>query len=77
MQYVDIHTVKARLAKMLDTVGNGEQVAFTKHGKPVAPLIAARSPKMRIPGASKGRMHIANDFDAPMPLELQAAFYGK
>jgi antitoxin (DNA-binding transcriptional repressor) of toxin-antitoxin stability system len=50
---------------------------IAKAGKPVARLVAIHAQKpVRKPGALKGRMRVAEDFDAPLPSALQAAFEG-
>ena len=52
--------------------------AKTKAGKPLAKLVLfRRSPAPRQPGGWEGRMRISEDFDAPLPPEIQAAFEGR
>jgi len=36
--------VKARILSLLDLVNEGEEIEITKHGRPVARLVAARGP---------------------------------
>ena len=50
---------------------------IAKAGKPAAMLVPVPPQKnVRKPGAMKGKIRIANDFDAPLPDDLQAAFEG-
>jgi antitoxin (DNA-binding transcriptional repressor) of toxin-antitoxin stability system len=51
---------------------------IAKAGKPAAMLVPVRrqSP-VRTPGAMKGKIHIAADFDAPLPDDIQLAFEGR
>ena len=42
----------------------------------MAKLVAFRETARRKPGRAKGLVWISDDFDAPLPAELQAAFNG-
>lgn len=44
MVTVNLAQAKAQLSALLDQVENGESVVITRHGKPVANLIAANAP---------------------------------
>lgn len=69
---VSISEAKAKLPALLDAVQSGESVVITKAGKPVARLIRYDEVKTpRQPGALKGRIEIAEDFD-----ELPSEFLG-
>jgi hypothetical protein len=57
--------------------GTGEEIVIAEAGKPVARLIglsSARQPRPR--GLLKGRIHIAADFDAPLPADVLADLGG-
>jgi prevent-host-death family protein len=41
MQYIGAFEAKNRLSELLTLVENGEEVTITKHGRPVARLVAA------------------------------------
>ena len=72
---VNVHEAKTHLSKLLERVGQGEEVIIAKSGKPVARLVALTGkPKRRVPGSAKGRITIAEDFDAPLPEEIQRYF---
>lgn len=78
MQSVNIHEAKTQFSKLVDAVGLGEKIIIAKAGKPVAMLVPVPTHKpVRTPGALKGRIRIADDFDAPLPDDLQAAFEGR
>lgn len=68
MQLVNIHEAKTRLSKLLEQVRAGEDVVIAKAGVPIARLVPYRPPKRNItpPGAMKGEIWIAEDFDEPM-----------
>ena len=78
MQSVNIHEAKTQFSKLVDAVGLGEKIIIAKAGKPAAMLVPVptRQP-VRTPGALTGKIRIADDFDAPLPDDLQAAFEGR
>jgi prevent-host-death family protein len=64
MKVVNIHEAKTHLSRLVDTAARGEEVTIARAGKPVAKLVAYRAPiKSRKPGAWKGKVWIATDFD--------------
>jgi prevent-host-death family protein len=72
---VNVHQAKTHLSNLLKRVEAGEEITISRAGVPVARLIAA-APKgqTRPMGMLRGKMWIADDFDAPDP-ELEALFY--
>lgn len=78
MHIVNIHDAKTNFSKLIDAVGQGEEIVIAKAGKPAARLVPIQSTQReRKPGALKGKMHVAEDFDAPLPDTLLAAFEGR
>jgi prevent-host-death family protein len=74
---VNIHEAKTHFSKILDRVANGEEIVIGKAGKPIARLVPYREAAgARVPGAWKGRVRIAADFD-DLPAELVGAFRGE
>ena len=71
---VNVHEAKTHLSRLLEQVAGGEEVVIAKAGKPVARLIPVASPGTRTLGADRGRVFIAEDFDAPLPDEILADF---
>jgi antitoxin (DNA-binding transcriptional repressor) of toxin-antitoxin stability system len=46
-------------------------IVFARAGKPVARLVPIeRQTAQRIPGSAKGKLVIADDFDAPLPEDI-------
>jgi prevent-host-death family protein len=77
MPIVDISVAQNELAKLLEAVGRGEEVIITQSDRPVARLVAIRPrTKLSKPGSMAGKIWIAEDFDAPLPDDIQAAFEG-
>jgi prevent-host-death family protein len=75
---VNIHEAKTHLSRLLQRVAAGEEVTIARSGVPVARLVAVEPEKKntRPLGMDRGRIWIADDFDAPLPHDLLAAFYG-
>lgn len=75
---INIYDAKARLSELVDRAAAGEEIIIAKAGKPRARLVPLQPPKQkpRKPGGGKGRGWVAEDFDAPLPPEILAAFEG-
>jgi prevent-host-death family protein len=75
---VNIHEAKTHLSRLLQRVAEGEEVTIARAGVPVARLVAVEKQKKSRPmNMDRGRIWIADDFDAPLPDDLLAAFYGE
>ncbi|EGY28560.1 prevent-host-death family protein [Candidatus Regiella insecticola 5.15] len=78
MQLINIHEAKTRFSKLVEAVSQGEEIIIAKAGKPTARLVPLqRQPFTRKPGTLKGKMKIAEDFDAPLPADIQLGFEGR
>jgi prevent-host-death family protein len=76
MVEVNVHEAKTHLSRLLARVEAGEEVLISRAGKPVARLVAAAPARpKRVPGTWKGKVRIAEDFDAPLPPEVLKLFY--
>lgn len=65
MKIVNESEAKTRLSHLLDLVASEEEIIIARAGRPMAKLIPYRvKPKSRTPGCWKGKVKIANDFDA-------------
>ena len=75
---VNIHHAKTHFSRLLQRVAGGEEVTIARAGKPIARLVplAPEKSKVRPLGMDRGRIWIAEDFDAPLPSDLLKAFYG-
>ena len=75
---VNIHQAKTHLSRLLQRVAEGEEVTIARAGVPVARLVAVEQKKnVRPMGFARCEIWIADDFDAPLPDDLLAAFYGE
>ena len=71
---VNIHDAKTNFSKLVDRAAKGEEIIIGRAGKPVARLVAyAAVPGKRRPGAWKGKVRLAADFDAT-PADVIAGF---
>jgi prevent-host-death family protein len=70
----NVHEAKTQLSKLLERVAAGEEVIIAKSGVPVARLVPATSSNERPLGTEKGRVFVADDFDAPLPKDILKAF---
>jgi len=76
MKTVNIHDAKTNFSKLINAVSRGEEVVIAKAGKPLAKIIAYEEKlEPRKGGQFKGLIHIADDFDEPLPADLLKQFY--
>jgi prevent-host-death family protein len=71
---VGVHEAKTNLSQLLERVSAGEEIVITRRGEEVARLVPARTARARRLGVDRGRFVVPDDFDAPLPEELLAAF---
>ncbi len=75
MTEVNIHEAKTHLSRLLARVAAGEEVIISKAGRPIARLVPIRTRKAkRVPGQDEGRIWISEDFDEPLPPDVQSLF---
>lgn len=78
MTTVNIHQAKTQFSKLVDAAMRGEETLIAKAGKPAARLVSIAKPSTKRKfGILKGKIKIANDFDAPLAGEMLAAFEGR
>jgi prevent-host-death family protein len=75
---INIYEAKGRLSELIDRANEDEEIIIARNGRPVARLVkyAQHKPPRRF-GALAGRVRMADDFDAPLPDDLLAAFEGR
>ena len=73
---VNVHEAKTHLSKLLERVALGEEVIIAKAGKPVARLVAIKNRKEKRPlGLAKGEFTVPDNFDDPLPPDIEEDFY--
>lgn len=75
---VNITEAKAQLSRLVEEAQAGKRVVIGKAGKPVAVLTAYEADsEPRALGGWEGKVWVAEDFDDPLPDELQRFFDGE
>jgi prevent-host-death family protein len=78
MDTVNVYDAKTHLSQLLDKAAAGEDVVVCRNGKPVARITRLESGKRPIKfGVLKGKLRVADDFDAPLPDHILAEFEGR
>jgi prevent-host-death family protein len=71
----NVHEAKTHLSSLLEKVAGGEDVIIAKAGVPVARLVPVVLPTEARPlGSERGRISLADDFDAPLPPDVLESF---
>jgi antitoxin (DNA-binding transcriptional repressor) of toxin-antitoxin stability system len=78
METVNIDQAETNLSQLLLRVEHGEEIVISDRGIPVAKLVLFRTSSNRRDslGQDKGRFVVPEDFNAPLPDEMLAAFEG-
>ncbi len=71
---VGVHEAKTHLSRLLEDVVAGEEIVITRRGEEIANLVPVRGHRNRRLGIDRGRFVVPEDFDAPLPDDLIAAF---
>ena len=76
---VNLYNAKTNLSKLVERAASGEEIVIAKTGKPKAKLVPYEAPrKKRVFGQNLlGITYIADDFDGPLPPEIQKYFDGE
>jgi prevent-host-death family protein len=70
MDAVSMHEARTHFSQLVARAEAGEEIVVRRRGTPVAKIVAYHAPKApRRPGALKGQIVIAEDFDET-PAEL-------
>jgi prevent-host-death family protein len=76
---IGLYDAKTRLSELVDEAAAGREFTIAKSGKPMARLVPLEKPDLRAlrkPGGAKGRIWMADDFDAPLPADVMRGFAG-
>ena len=77
MSAVNIHDAKTQFSRLVERASQGEEIVIARAGRPVARLVPLETlrPARRL-GLLDGRYRIPEDFNAPLPDDVLAAFTG-
>ncbi len=68
---INISDAQTQLPKLLSLVSEGNEIIISADDKPLAKIVPFySSPKKRIAGLNKGKIHASDDFDEPLPDEF-------
>ncbi len=72
---INLYEAKTHLSALVDRAAEGEEIIIAKAGRPMARLVPLAQRAMpREPGGWEGQVRLSEDFDAPLPEEIAAAF---
>jgi len=74
MDSVNVHQAKTNLSKLLERVEAGEEIIIARNGRPVARLTGLPKTK-RAPGSRRGQIQMSDDFNDPLPKEIEDSFH--
>ncbi len=74
---VNLYEAKTHLSDLVERAARGEVIVIAKAGVPRCHLTAMPARVPRKPGGWKGKVRIGDDFDLPLPAEIEAAFQGR
>jgi prevent-host-death family protein len=79
MKVTNIHEAKTHFSKLVERAMRGEEVIIAKAGKPVVKLVKLRAtkPAKQLGGFLRGKIWVSDDFDGPLPPDIQTAFDGE
>jgi prevent-host-death family protein len=60
----NMHEAKSKLSQLVESALMGEEVIIAKSGKPAVRLVPCKPSKKRVFGQFKGKIKLADDFDA-------------
>jgi len=74
---VNLYQAKSQLSRLVERAAAGEDIIIAKAGRPLVRLVAyVENRQPRTPGARKGEVWLADDFDET-PSSLLDAFEGR
>ena len=75
METVNIHEAKTHLSRLVERAEHGEEIIIARSGRPVARLVPLEGQERpRVFGRMRGKIRVADDFDAPLPDEILDRF---
>jgi len=78
MLLVNIHEAKTHLSEYLNRLDAEQEIVLCKRNVPVAVIRpVAVPPGRRVVGLEKGRLHVSDSFNDPLPEEIEALYNGE
>jgi prevent-host-death family protein len=77
MDTINLYEAKTNLSQLVERAAAGEEIVIAKAGRPLARLVPlAKRTTPRPLGLLAGQVRIGEDFDDPLPDDIQKAFDG-
>jgi prevent-host-death family protein len=76
-QTYNMHDAKTHLSQLAERAAKGEEIVIARNGQPLARLMPMPERQPRRLGFAEGLIKIGDDFDDPLPADIQEAFEGK
>ncbi len=73
----NMHEAKTHLSRLAERAAQGEEILIARNGHPLAKLVPIEEHKPLRFGLAKGEIWMSDDFDAPLPWEIQKYFEGE
>jgi prevent-host-death family protein len=77
MPTYNMHDAKTHLSRLAERAADGEEIVIARNGTPLARLVPVEQRKPRELGFWKGQVWMSDDFDDPLPWEIQKHFEGE
>ena len=84
--HVNRHEAAQQFSQLFSQVLKGEEIAITSDGEEMARIVPSsdtykhsdsKKKNIRVPGIDKGRFVVPDNFDDPLPSDIEAAFEGE
>jgi prevent-host-death family protein len=73
----NMHDAKTHLSRLAERAARGEEIVIARNGEPIARLMPIQEHGPRSLGLWRGQVEVREDFDDPLPWELQRHFDGR
>jgi prevent-host-death family protein len=73
----NMHEAKTHLSRLAERAARGEEIVIARNGRPLARLVAIEKRRARTLGLWRGQLQVGEDFDDPLPWQLQRRFEGR
>jgi prevent-host-death family protein len=73
----NMHEAKTQLSRLAERAAKGEEIVIARNGRPLARLVRVEERKPRTLGIWKDQVWTSDDFDDPLPSEIQRHFEGQ
>jgi prevent-host-death family protein len=77
MPTYNMHDAKTHLSRLAERAAGGEEIVIARNGTPLARLVPVEQRKPRELGFWRGQVWMSDDFDDPLPWEVQKYFEGE